>query len=67
MAAIEAAPTLTPKVAASCTSKGSMTRMLAAEAKAATDNSTMARDVMASGPAPAAAALPKRADSCQSG
>ena len=64
MAAIEAAPTLTPKVAASCTSKGSMTRMLAAEAKAATDNSTMAR---ALGPAPAAAALPKRADSCQSG
>ena len=43
MAAIEAAPTLTPKVAASCTSKGSMTRMLAAEAKAATDKSTMAR------------------------
>ena len=43
MAAIEASPTVTWKVAASCTSSGSMTRMLAADAKAATDRKTMAR------------------------
>ena len=42
MAAIEAAPTVTPKAAESCTSSGSITRMLAADAKAATDSSTMA-------------------------
>ena len=42
MAAIEAAPTVTPKATESCTSSGSITRMLAADAKAATDRSTMA-------------------------
>ena len=42
MAAIEAAPTVTPNSTLSWTSSGSMTRMLAAEAKAATDNRTMA-------------------------
>ena len=42
VATIEAAPTVTPNSAPSWTSSGSVTRMLAAEAKAATDRNTIA-------------------------
>ena len=49
MAAIEAAPTVTPKDTESCTSSGSITRMLAADAKAATDRKTIASVEVARG------------------
>ena len=42
VAATEATPTVTPNSMPSWTSSGSITRMLAAEAKAATDSRTIA-------------------------